>query len=92
MKQRAAYRWIFIFFSQGIGFLGLASCTRSASAVPARDGPVTQAELFAATRPGYKGAALGALFKKGVTPGMNLAQGGAYKATRSNTEGGNESN
>lgn len=43
------------FFSQGIGFLGLASCTRSPSDVPAREGPVTQAELFAAVPPRFQG-------------------------------------
>lgn len=31
-------------------------------------------------------------FLNGVTPRVNLARGGGYKATRNNTEGGNESN
>lgn len=58
---------LYFFFSQGIGFLGLAGCTQSPSAVPACDGAATQAELFAAIAfvlPGHKGSALGANFLK----------------------------
>lgn len=56
------------FFSQGIGFLGLAGCTHSPSDVPACDGPVTQAEVF--VQPGYEGSALaGIFFKRGLPQG-----------------------